>query len=514
MVHAKKDKNWQRIGCLIALSGFLVLNSVEAQVTIGSGNPPAKGALLDLKVNDNPGGVTAEKGIIFPRVRLASLKSLLPLLKAVDAADSTEKQIHKGTIVYNVGMYLPEGLYCWDGEKWIKLLGNINDAWLTTGNAKTNAGINFIGTTDEQPLVFKVKKEIAGYIGADKNTALGFLAGGNGLTGGNNNIAIGANTDLSPYGESNQMNIGNAIFGTGMNGSRTAPAGNIGIGTSTPTSTLEVNGSIAGSYREITKPSYKLLPTDYVVCYNGATNATFSMPDITTPIAGRVYYIKNLTADSVLTLSAGSATFRRGGTSPEQSTMTVPSGYHTMIVANTNTSGQVWDVLSLQNSQIATTGWVLVATDIMSIIDTPQELDFSTKENPYHDIEGTDLTVTVPADLSGQNQILLRWDVWGDVNADNASGSIRFAVKEQPHGKAIVPHESIMMTSWATPNKNYNRWSAPVVFGLKNVDPGTYTFTLQARRALEVLGSASATGSILAVPTLYGVQGKAEVFIK
>jgi hypothetical protein len=512
MVHAKKDKNWQRIGCLMALSGFLVSNSVGAQVTIGSGSPPAKGALLDLKQYDNPyGGITTTKGIIFPRVKLAGPNSLFPLLKATDADDPTEKKIHKGTIVYNVGAYLPEGLYCWDGDKWVKLLGNVNDAWLPQGNAGTKAGINFVGTTDEQPLVFKVNNSYAGYIGANNNTAIGIHSTA-GLTGGQNNITIGANTTL-PYGESYQMNIGNAIFGTGMEGSLTIPKGNIGIRTSTPASTLDVNGSISGSYREITKTPYNIQPTDYVVCYNGATDATFTLPEITTPIAGRVYYIKNLTTNVSLTLSAGSAELRRGGTSPIQPTMIVPPGYHTMIVANSNTSGPVWDVLSLQDSHIATTGWVLVATDIMSIINKSHALGYSYKE--YFDIAKTELIVTVPADVSSDNRVLLRWDVWGHVEANNASGSIRFAVKEEfDGGVSTKQHTDIMMTSWSASNQNFIRWSAPVVLGLEGVPPGTYTFTLQARRQDENPTPSSSSPNINTPPSLWGVQGKAEVYIK
>jgi hypothetical protein len=502
MVHAKKDKNWLRIGCLIALSGFILSNGAQAQVTIGSGNPPAKGALLDLKEKDNPGGTTAAKGILLPRVELSGPYSLYPLLKAADAADPTERNTHKGTIVYNVGTNLSEGLYCWDGDKWVKIWGNINDAWLTEGNAGTSAGLNFLGTKDKQPLIFKVNNANAGYIGANNNTAIGFNSTA-GLTGGTNNITIGANTTL-PYGESNQMNIGNALFGTGMENG----AGNIGIGTPTPASTLDVNGSIAGAYHEITNSSYQLSPTDYVVCYNGATNATFYLPDITAPIAGRVYYIKNLTTNVPLTLSAGSAELRRGGTSPVQQTMTVPPGYHTMIVANTNTSGQVWDVLSLQDSHIATTGWVLVATDLMSIVDEAQVI--AAPDNSYHDVDKTTLTVTVPADVSNDNRVLLRWDVWGAVRAKGTTGSIRFAVKEESDARGSAQHAKVMTTSWSTPTENYFRWTAPVAFALKGVPPGTYKFTLQIRREEE----GPDPPPIMQPPTVWGVQGKAEVYIK
>jgi hypothetical protein len=65
------------------------------------------------------------------------------------------------------------------------------------------------------------------------NTALGYNAG-QGLTGGSGNIAIGANAQLPSATGSNQLSIGNWIYGLN---------GNIGIGTAAPTALLSVNGS-------------------------------------------------------------------------------------------------------------------------------------------------------------------------------------------------------------------------------------------------------------------------------
>jgi collagen type VII alpha len=77
------------------------------------------------------------------------------------------------------------------------------------------------------------------------NTAIGFQAGRN-LTTGNQNIAIGYDAQFSDPTGSNQLNIGNIIFGTGVNGTVGSPAGYIGIGTSTPTSRLEVASGTPG----------------------------------------------------------------------------------------------------------------------------------------------------------------------------------------------------------------------------------------------------------------------------
>jgi trimeric autotransporter adhesin len=77
-----------------------------------------------------------------------------------------------------------------------------------------------------------------------RNTALGKYSGFN-ITTGSNNIVIGADQDVPTISTSNQLNIGGLIFGTGITGNVTAPAGKLGIGTVAPVNTLEVAGTDA-----------------------------------------------------------------------------------------------------------------------------------------------------------------------------------------------------------------------------------------------------------------------------
>ena len=88
----------------------------------------------------------------------------------------------------------------------------------------------------------------AGYgirTGANNNILLGYQAGDN-ITTGAKNIVIGYNIDTTTPTISDTLNIGNLIFGTGLDGQGTTiSSGNIGIGTPTPYSTLHVEGAEA-----------------------------------------------------------------------------------------------------------------------------------------------------------------------------------------------------------------------------------------------------------------------------
>ena len=76
----------------------------------------------------------------------------------------------------------------------------------------------------------------------DQNTALGSRAGDN-LISGRKNIIIGADVDFPSTTDSNQLNIGNIIYGVDIDGiGSTLSTGNIGIGTQTPTHKLDING--------------------------------------------------------------------------------------------------------------------------------------------------------------------------------------------------------------------------------------------------------------------------------
>ena len=119
---------------LIAVCLFSGIYQAKAQVTIGSGSPPAEGVLLQLKENDNT-GANATKGMMLPRMYLSDKNNLYPMfedqnnsgLPSPDYASIQDKQkqdeLHIGLYVYNLNPCNPfgRGTYVWNGQEWIPL---------------------------------------------------------------------------------------------------------------------------------------------------------------------------------------------------------------------------------------------------------------------------------------------------------------------------------------------------------------------------------------------------------
>ncbi len=105
----------------------------------------------------------------------------------------------------------------YDGSLWKSFTAA---GWSLTGNAGTNPATNFLGTTDAQPLVFKVNNQRAGFLdnSSAKNTSFGTL----GLavnTTGNNNTSVGyASLAKNTTGYSN-VAIGNHALNSNTDGS-------------------------------------------------------------------------------------------------------------------------------------------------------------------------------------------------------------------------------------------------------------------------------------------------------
>ncbi|PWN72230.1 hypothetical protein C1631_006425 [Chryseobacterium phosphatilyticum] len=119
----------------------------------------------------------------------------------------------------------------------------------------------------------------------------------------------------------------------------------VGINTATPNSTLAVNGSLGANYNQITATTYNILPTDHYITYNGAANATFTLPTIgtgTTSYTGRIYKIKNISTSNITLQASGGNTLRIDNTPVPN--FVIPLGAYAEVVNNSNTTGGTWDL--------------------------------------------------------------------------------------------------------------------------------------------------------------------------
>jgi trimeric autotransporter adhesin len=177
--------------------------------------------------------------------------------------------------------------------------GGSNNTWNTTGNAGTNPVTNFIGTTDDNDIVFKRNNILAGRItDLTTNSAYGIKSLNSNTTGigntatgggsllantvgnyntacgvgslqtnfygiyntalgfgalryneGSNNIGLGVNVETPNPSGNYQMSIGNVIYGADMSSTAT---GKIGIGIPVPTEKLEVAGKTKTTDLQVT----------------------------------------------------------------------------------------------------------------------------------------------------------------------------------------------------------------------------------------------------------------------
>jgi len=109
----------------LTIYGLLVLfltsaTGIKSQVTIGLGQAPNPGSILDLRnltvigsLNEN-----SDKGLLLTKIAITDINSLVPL---VSGETLQKKQIHEGMVVYNTtsNTEMCPGLYYWDKSQWV-----------------------------------------------------------------------------------------------------------------------------------------------------------------------------------------------------------------------------------------------------------------------------------------------------------------------------------------------------------------------------------------------------------
>ncbi|MBK8846009.1 MAG: tail fiber domain-containing protein [Bacteroidetes bacterium] len=144
-------------------------NTFPANGSAGIGtNAPAASSLLEIK--------STTKGMLIPRMTSSQRNAI--------ASPAT------GLLIYQTNS--TPGFYYYTGTAWTAL--KTTAGWGLKGNAGTNTGVNFIGTTDTASFILKTNNQLAGILSSNTtaNTSYGYQAL---MSNANyNNTAVGYNT--------------------------------------------------------------------------------------------------------------------------------------------------------------------------------------------------------------------------------------------------------------------------------------------------------------------------------
>lgn len=143
---------------IVLILVFLGVSSLSAQITIGSGEKPNAGALLDLKEYPADGNnTTSTKGMMLPRVALKKVTGNIAATLGLTETFSNEE--HAGLVVYNIAdskcAILPSGVYVWNGQSWLRLDGDLPQDRSYTSAVDAN-GVGYV--SDYEGNVYETKR--------------------------------------------------------------------------------------------------------------------------------------------------------------------------------------------------------------------------------------------------------------------------------------------------------------------------------------------------------------------
>lgn len=224
-----------------AASGITYTNAQQNVSLNNDGGPPDNSAMLDVR---NP-----NKGLLIPRILLTGTNDIATIPSPVVSL-----------MVYNTnttagGTAVSPGYYYWSGSGWLKINTGSSSGWLLTGNAGTDTTINFLGSTDNKPLQFKLNNIRSGYIGGATNDGNVFWGYQSGLgNSGYSNVGLGNKALFSNPTMSNLVAIGDSALYSNLNGFRNTAIGSKALYANTTGSRNTATGyqtlyyNIGGSY--------------------------------------------------------------------------------------------------------------------------------------------------------------------------------------------------------------------------------------------------------------------------
>lgn len=193
----------------------------------------------------------------------------------------------------------------------------------------------------------------------------------------------------------------------------------VGVGTNTPNSVLDVRGSLQTAYREVTTNA-TLDINDYYVVFNGAAASTITLPAIqtgTSSFTGRVYRIKNISSQVLTIRPAGTNTFRVSSTIPD-ATITLNPGFFVELVNNTNTgaTAAAWDASFVAQpiaQAVTLYGATLKLPPYGSITTRNPTYDSGTGTDVWWLISATPSTYEVSSSLSRPSRMVIVYEYQG-----------------------------------------------------------------------------------------------------
>lgn len=157
----------------------------------------------------------------------------------------------------------------------------------------------------------------------------------------------------------------------------------VGINQSQPNSTLVVDGSYEGAYKEISSNT-TLTVSDQYINVTGTAALTLTLPNaitssVTDAFTGRVYHIKNTSSQSATLQGNGTQLFRTSN-STSSNTVVLRSGESLSVVKNTNFSvvtQPLWDIFNQSITTNNNTSFVVGETKSFRVVIS--EIAFNTK---------------------------------------------------------------------------------------------------------------------------------------
>ena len=203
-----------KLKLIIFLILVLVVNKIAAQVGINTTSPEAQ---LDIRSSNQATPINTD-GVLIPKI------------DQFPATNPTALQ--QGMLVYLTttatfaSISRNPGFYYWDNAStnWIGIQTSAAVDWSILGNASTTPSTHFLGTTDNQDIVFKRFNVRAGFIG-DPSYNLSTFDSNNG------NTSFGANSLVNPtINIGTQSGVRNTAFGTNVMPGLTTGRLNVGVG--------------------------------------------------------------------------------------------------------------------------------------------------------------------------------------------------------------------------------------------------------------------------------------------